>query len=320
MRNTISALALSPAIDKTVYVEDLKINSVNHAHNTCQIPGSKGVNVARNLAQCSLNCVCFGFIGGESGKYIENELENCGVVCDFVEVDYDARTNIKLVDLKNSTYTDINLDRGTPSTQNIEKLKLKTKLLAKKSALVSLSGTVPPGVDSDIYYELAFIAKDQGARVAIDCCGEPLLRALEAKPFVIKPNIEELEMTFKERYDTIDKIVDRAMDIYKSGTKNVLISLGVEGAVAVCEGDVFRTYTLDVPVYNTVGAGDAFLSGFIYGVQKGFDIKQCLKHSISFSQAVVSNPIGDARTLAQFTQYVQNARVEPIYIRGGELL
>ncbi|MBE7026937.1 MAG: 1-phosphofructokinase family hexose kinase [Ruminococcaceae bacterium] len=317
MREKVCALALSPAIDKTIYVDDFALNGVNHALKTLEVPGAKGVNVAKNLARCGLDSVCFGFIGGKNGEFICSELQKDGVECDFVKVDYDARTNIKIVDLKNSTYTDVNLLGNSPTKENIEMLKIKTKELAKKCSVVALGGSLPPGVDASLYYELAKIAKAEGALVTIDSCKEPLKVAIKANPFAIKPNIDELEGTFGEKYNTTDEIINKAMSIYESGVSNVLISLGSEGAVAVCGGDVFRLYTLDVPVYNTVGAGDAFLSGFIYGIQKELGIVEALRHSASFSQAVVSSYAGDVTELSQFKKYIDSVRVESVYTKGG---
>jgi len=89
------------------------------------------------------------------------------------------------------------------------------------------------------------------------------------------------------------------------------------GAEKPCGGDVFRLYTLDVPVYNTVGAGDAFLSGFIYGIQKELGIVEALRHSASFSQAVVSSYAGDVTELSQFKKYIDSVRVESVYTKGG---
>lgn len=317
MRNTISALTLSPAIDKTVYIDGFRVDEVNKAQGCCQVPGSKGVNVARMLAACGVETVCFGFLGGRDGDYVTKALEADGVKSDFVPVGYDIRTNIKLVDLQSSTYTDINFPGGTPDTAHLAALKEKTRQLAKKSALVALGGSVPPGVAASIYYDLAVIAKEEGAQVSADCYNMPLLEVLKAKPLVIKPNLEELEATFGERYATQEAIISKAIELHNMGVENVLVSLGPDGAVAICGGDGFRLYTEDLPVYNTVGAGDAFLSGFLYGWQKGMGTVDCLKHCVSFSQAVVACRADEKKDLAQLTKYVSVARVEPLFTKGG---
>lgn len=310
MRNTICSLTLNPAIDKTIYVDDFKLNDVNRAEKSCTVAGSKGVNVARIIARCGLDSVCFGFIGGSGGEYVKSELEKAGVKNDFVKVDYDVRNNVKIVDLKSSTYTDVNFVGETPSEKQFQKLKEKTAVLARKSALIALGGSIPPGVDSAVYYELAQIAKNEGASVSVDCYGESLKKALRANPLVIKPNLFELETTYGEKYTTIDAVCDRAVKIYEGGCENVLVSLGGDGAIAVCGGDIFRLYTLKLPVYNTVGAGDAFLAGFIYGWHKGCDTITCLRHSLSFSQVVVSKHADEIHDLSSLTKYVSSAKVE----------
>lgn len=315
MRNSICSLTLNPAIDKTVYIDDFSVDNVNRVDDSCQIPGSKGINVARILAQCSLKSICSGFIGFPNGQYVIDEIRKDGVIDDFVRVDFDVRTNIKIVDLKNSTYTDINFAGGEPKTEDVEKLKDKVRVLAKESALVALGGSLPAGVDNSVYRELALIAKSEGAAVSLDCYGKCFTEALEAKPFVVKPNLEELEITFSEKYDNLDQIIERAMKIYEGGVENVLVSLGRDGAVCVCGGDVMRLYTDDLTVYNTVGAGDAFLSGFIYGWHKGLGVVDCLRHSLSFSEAIVSGRADEKRDIDMLTRYVNSARVEVLGTR-----
>lgn len=310
MQNTVCALTLNPAIDKTVYVDDFTLNEVNRAGESSMTSGSKGINVARVLAKCGLRSVCSGFIGMPGGGYILDEISKDGVVADFVEVDYDVRTNIKLVDLKNSTYTDINFDGNSPSEADMAALGQKLRMLARESMLVALGGSLPKGVDSATYYRLALAATEEGAAVSADCYGEPFLQVLKAKPCIVKPNLQELELTYKESYDSVDDIAARAMKIYEGGVENVLVSLGGEGAICVCGGDVLRVYTDDLSVYNTVGAGDAFLSGFIYGWSEKMSAVDCLKHSASFSQAVVSSRAGEAKDFAALTRYLGSARVE----------
>ncbi len=311
-KERICSLSLSPAIDKTVFVDNFTLGEVNRASGACCVPGSKGVNVARILAKSGVPCVCFGFIGGAGGDYIIGELEKDGVAADFIKVDYDVRTNIKLVDLALGTYTDVNFDSDTPSMQNIAELKKKTRKLAAKSSLVALSGCVPPGADPFIYRDLALIAAQEGAKVSVDCCGAPMANAFAAKPFIIKPNLYELELTLGIRCASISSVVDAAMRLYRGGVENVLVSLGDEGAVAVCGGDVFRVHTHALPVYNTVGAGDAFLSGFLYGWHIGADILACLKYALSFSQARISMKPDAAFTFTDLTAFVSTADIEVV--------
>ncbi len=301
MCEKVAGLSLSPAMDRTIYVDDFCLNEVNLAHEATATPGSKGVNVAKYLAASGLESICYGFIGGPDRAVFISQLNKFGMHCDFLPVDYPIRNNIKIVDLKNGTYTDVNLEAGTPTEAQLNALMEKTALIAKECAYVALSGHISRTMPQDLYQTLCRMIHENGAKVAVDCSGEPLLAAIEAQPDVIKPNIKELCDSFDvhlvNRYETIEC----AKRIRERGVKNVLVSAGPEGAIAACEDGVYVIQVPSVSVYNTVGAGDAFLSGFIYGQTKGMDTETSLRHAASFSQAVVMNAVADMLSFDMLT-------------------
>ena len=290
MCEKVAGLSLSPAMDRTIYVDDFCLNEVNRAKESTAIPGSKGVNVAKYLAASGLEAVCFGFIGGPDRAVFISQLNKFGVRSDFIPVDYPIRNNIKIVDLKNGTYTDVNLQSGTPTEAQLEMLFERAAQVAKECAYVALSGHVSEKMPMDIYKTLTQIIHQNGAKVAVDCSGQALLEALEAKPDVIKPNLKELCDTFDVHLVNRYEIVESAKRISARGIDNVLVSCGAEGAVAVCDGDVYLVQVPEVPVLNTVGAGDAFLSGFIYGKTKNLGSDEALRHAAAFSQTIVTGP------------------------------
>jgi len=312
MHEKVAGLSLSPAMDRTIYVDDFCLNEVNRAREASAIPGSKGVNVAKCLAASGLESICFGFIGGHDRAVFISQLNKFGVHSDFLPVDYPIRNNIKIVDLKNSTYTDVNMETGTPTQEQLDRLIEKTAELAKTCGYIALSGHVSKTMPQDIYKTLCQVAHENGARVAVDCSGVPLLNALEAKPDVIKPNIKELCDSFDvhlvNRYETIEC----AKRIRERGVKNVLVSAGPEGAVAACEDGVYTIQVPSIPVYNTVGAGDAFLSGFIYGQVKGLSIGDSLRHAAAFSQAVVHNHAADILTKEMLLEALNEIEIKKV--------
>ena len=242
------------------------------------------------------------FIHGERDK-------NGNVICDFVPVDYDVRINYKIVDLKNKTYTDINYPCGVPSDESIAVFKTKLKTLAQQNEYVALSGNISP-VLSSLYSELCSIITAQGAKVTIDCSKHALFLAAKQKPYAIKPNLNELNEAFNLNCTSKDDIKNAAMRLCESGIKNVLVSLDKDGAIAVCNKKAYFVSVCDVPVLNTVGAGDAFLSGFIYSKMSGFDDSLCLKYAASFAQANVSHRACDKKSFDDFKKYVSQIRVE----------
>ncbi len=290
MCNKVAGLSLSPAMDRTIYVDDFCLNEVNCAYESTAVPGSKGVNVAKYLASSGLDSICFGFIGGPDRAVFISQLNKFGVRSDFIPVDYPIRNNIKIVDLKNGTYTDVNLEAGKPTDLQLEMLFEKAAQIAKECAYVALSGRVSSKMPTDIYKTLTEVIHQNGAKVAVDCSGKALLAALEANPDVIKPNLKELCDSFDVHVVNRYEIVECAKRISERGVANVLVSCGPDGAVAVCEGEVYMVQVPNVPVLNTVGAGDAFLSGFLYGKTKKLGNEAALRHAAAFSQAIVTGP------------------------------
>lgn len=306
----ISCLSLNPAFDKMFYIDDFSLNDVNRVGHSYMCAGSKGINVARIMAKCGFDVTCFGFAGGRDAPLLKDELDRYGVKHDFLDVDYNIRTNIKIIDLKNSTYTDLNTNGGVPDDKNLERLFKKTRTLAKESDIIALCGSVGEGFPQDIYRTLAEISHAENAKVVVDCSGKPLSLALEAKPDFIKPNLKELEETLhiKCRFD--DEIAEAAKYLTSKGIKNVVVSMGERGAIAVLGKECFKIRNCDVPVYNTVGAGDAFVSGFIYGILNSMNTKDTLSYASSFSQALVSSRAAADVTFEELIYYTDKIKVE----------
>ena len=154
MHLKVAGLSLSPAMDRTIYVDNFSINEVNRAREATAIPGSKGVNVAKNLAASGLESICFGFIGGPDRAVFISQLNKFGVRSDFLPVDYPIRNNIKVVDLVNGTYTDINLEAGTPTPAQLDALFEKAEQLAEECEYIALSGRISESMPQDLYKSL----------------------------------------------------------------------------------------------------------------------------------------------------------------------
>ena len=105
-----------------------------------------------------------------------------------------------------------------------------------------------------------------------------LLNVLKYNPFLIKPNIHELEEIFKTELKTDEDITEKAEILQKKGAKNVLISMGGNGAILVDEnGSIYKIGVAEGKVINSVGAGDSMVAGFMAGYEKYHDYALALK-------------------------------------------
>lgn len=312
MRKSVCALSVSPAIDRTAYIGDFKIDKVNRVESFYDVPGSKGINIAMNLANCGMKSCCSGFLGGNGADFIMHKLCDCGVICDFIPVSYDVRINTKIVDLKNKTYTDVNFAGGKPSSYELELLKEKIKTFSSSFDFIAMSGVLSHPNLHSLYSELIRVIDTKKTKVCIDCCGESLRLAAAEKPFAIKPNLSEFNETFSLDCKSDIDVKNAALKLCENGPENIFVSLDKNGAIAITKNKAYKIHNCDVDVLNTVGAGDAFLSGFIYASSHNFDYISCLKYSASFAHAVVSSLPDAKRSLEDFSKFVPYIKVEEI--------
>ena len=282
----ITTITLSPAFDRTYYVDNFNVSGLNRAWQVKVNMGGKGINFSSIIAACSLSCTATGFLG-EGREKFESFLKEKSVVPDFVETEGEIRTNIKICDISNNSYTDLNQCSSAVSEKDIKKLFKKVDTFCKKNKFLYMGGTLPPGVPTEIYKELIAIGKARGAVCVLDASGEALLKGIEAEPDIIKPNRHEAEEILGRKIETVEDAAKAARKLCSLGAKTTLLTLGGDGAICAEGESVLYARPLPVMARSTVGAGDSFLGGFVYGRSKNLGNAASLKYAVSFSGAKV---------------------------------
>jgi len=298
----ITTVTLSPAFDRTYYVDNFNVSGLNRAWQVKVNMGGKGINFSSIVSGTGIDCTATGFLG-EGREKFENFLKDMGVSCDFVNTEGEIRTNIKICDISNDTYTDLNQCTAAVSEKDIKKLYKKVDAACKKNKYLYMGGTLPPGVDDGIYRDLIEIGKSRGAITVLDASGEALRRGIEAGPDIIKPNKTEAEEFLGRGIKTCADAVAAAKEMMAAGAKTVLLTLGGDGAICVDKNTCIQAQPLCVNVKSTVGAGDSFLAGFIYGKCKKLGLQAALKYAVSFSTAKIQTEGTDLPSLKELTAY-----------------
>ncbi|MBY9081102.1 1-phosphofructokinase [Paenibacillus sp. HN-1] len=255
----IYTVTLNPSIDYIVEVEDLKLGDLNRMKRDLKLPGGKGINVSRVLNQLEVGNTALGFLGGFTGRFIDDKLREDGIERDFVFVKDDTRINIKL---KAGEETEIN-GLG-PVIEGEEAGKLLDKLAhLQPDDIVILSGSAPPSLGGGFYQELVKACRQSGAEFVIDTTGKALKEALVHKPLLVKPNHHELAELYGVTINSIEEIVLYGRKLLAEGAKHVLISMAGEGALLITENEVYRATVPSGTVRNSVGAGDSMIAGFV---------------------------------------------------------
>jgi 1-phosphofructokinase len=260
-------LTVNPALDYVVQAEGLRANAVNRCASGVFRAGGKGINVSAALKRLGRDSVALGFAGGFTGEYLTRELHLVGVGADFITTKGQTRVNVKIADSaqpQNDT-TELNTPGEEILPEEWDELLRKLALLPENS-LVAMCGSLPKGAPPDFYAQAIKILP-QGALAVVDTSGAALARALKAKPFLIKPNLAELNELYGGKIADIADAERFAGLAIRDGARNVLVSMGRDGAVLVTEsGEVYREAAVEVAqVKYTVGAGDNLLAGFVDG-------------------------------------------------------
>jgi 6-phosphofructokinase 2 len=286
----IYTITLNPALDRTMEVDGLVVDDANRILHEARYPGGKGIDCSRVIEELGGKSTALGFIGGYNGLELEGRLINEGVLCDFTRIGGETRTNIILIDRMKKTQIMLNAAGPKITPAEIGVFFQRIRSLARDAEFVIVSGSVPPGVNHNIYAQIITTLKGRGIRVALDADGELLQHGCEAKPFIIKPNIHEFQRLTGVQSVEADALLKKARSIAEGGIEIVLISMGAKGLLGVKKDEAYTVTPPPVEAVSAVGAGDSTLAGFIYALTKGRGFRDSLLLAAAAGTAAVMTP------------------------------
>ncbi len=279
--NKVVTVTLNPAVDLTVQVQRLLPGEVHRALGQHSEAGGKGVGVAAVLAGLGVPVAVSGWLGSNNAGLFEAAFARCGIQDHMLRLAGSTRTNIKIADLSRGDSTDLNLPGlalpGDEAEHALAALLPPLLRLLVPGDWCELAGSLPPGVSATAWQRIALAARSRGAWLAVDTGGAvlaellPALAAQAAMPQFIKPNRAELEELVGRPLPDHAAIAAAADELRARGVQTVVVSLGGEGAVIVCDEGRFQARPPRVPVATTVGAGDALVAGTLAARLQGQD-------------------------------------------------
>ncbi len=271
----IYTVTLNPSIDYIVRLDKLVNGVTNRTTGEEYYFGGKGINVSLVLAELDLDSTAYGYVAGFTGKAIENGIRNDHIITDFIKLKNGiSRINIKI---KAGEETEINCQGPHIDETELERLLQKIDRISSGDTLI-LAGSIPNTMPDDVYERMMERIKFKDVRIVVDATRQLLVNSLKYKPFLIKPNRQELSEIFETEVRTEEEIEHYAKELQKLGARNVLISLGGDGAMLIDEnGEKYKAGVLKEKVINTVGSGDSMVAGFVAGYEKTGDYAYALK-------------------------------------------
>ena len=279
----IYTITFNPAVDLVIQVPNCQLGILNRSIGEEYVAGGKGINMSIILKRLGVDNIATGFLGGFSGKFIEEILEKEGITPQFISVEGTTRINVKV---KGKVETEINAAGPNVGVEKFQQLVNYFKDVLKEGDIVFLAGNAAPGLDETSYVEIAKLCHARGVKLVLDTTKDLLLACLPYHPFMIKPNLHELEELFGVTIQTKEEMLNYAFQLREKGARNVLISCGGEGAFLVSEtGQVLISNTPKGTLVNSVGAGDSMLAGFMAKFIETNDYRMSLKQGAASGSA-----------------------------------
>lgn len=279
----IYTVTLNPSLDYVAEIEGFQTGRINRTTREAVFPGGKGLNVSRVLKALGRESIALGFVADFTGQMIRKKMENFGCNCRFVEVEKGfSRINVKL---HSKEETEINGKGPVICAKELEEFYACLDDLAEGDYLV-LAGSIPNCMSSDSYRKIMMHCQGKGVRFVVDATGELLKKVLPYRPFLIKPNHQEIGEIFQCGVETKEEILFYGKKLQEMGAKNVLISRAENGAILLTEdGKVLESSAPKGIVVNSVGAGDSMVAGFLAGYLSTANYEEALSLGVAAGSA-----------------------------------
>ncbi|MBQ8508704.1 MAG: hexose kinase [Clostridia bacterium] len=272
----ITTLTLSPAFDVHVTIGEFRAGRENLAESVRRDVGGKGINISRALSAGGVDNRPLVVVGSANGREFLDGLRTVGLACDVIEQTGSIRENITIHPASGDE-TRLSFKGFTCTPDLLEQVKFC--LAVKPGDIVTFTGSLPGGICADAAEAFLIGLRDAGARLVIDSKSVTLDMLRRIKPWLIKPNAEEIESYFGAMNET--RLYHTAARLHEDGIENVMISLGGDGAILAAEG-VWRARVPKLDALSTIGAGDSAIAGFIAAEGDG---DERLRRAVAYGSA-----------------------------------
>lgn len=283
----IYAIYLNPTIDKTIYIDHFTIGGTNRVKSSILQGGGKALNLSVVLNRLGVPAYVTGFLCNRECSPIRNGLED--ILTSFYTLEGEPRVNIKIVDRTTSVTTEINDKGPIVSKEALCEFEKGLLHLVKPEDTVVLTGSLPQGCPPDYYCQLMAMLS---CRCVLDASGEALRQGVKQKPYLIKPNLEELGQLTGESYTSKDMsaIIDACRHLIQDGIDICVVSMGGDGAIIVNAEEAYFSKAAVKNPDSTVGAGDSMLAGVLSVLNHGGGLDEAIAVGTAAAAATISLP------------------------------
>ncbi len=304
----IYTLTTNPAIDMNISLKHLRYDEINRLENVVYTPNGKGLNISYVLNHFNLSSKILGFFGGFTGNYIVEETQKKDI--DIIPFWVDETTRINIF-LNESGKESKLLNKGAFVSESQQNELLDFIKNSSDMEYLAISGSLPPGIDEMYYDEILTICEQNQVKVILDISSTRLKHLLKFRPFLIKPNDEELKSIFNIHINDEDDIIDALQMLYEKGAQNILFTLGENGSYFYDGLNLYYASAHQVELVSSACAGDTALASFLsIWLDNSTNIELALKRAAAAGANVAeSDGIGDLVKVDEYMNYIKVRKI-----------
>ncbi|MFZ3069963.1 MAG: 1-phosphofructokinase family hexose kinase [Anaerolineaceae bacterium] len=284
----IITLTPNPSVDRTLRIPQLRFNEILRAHDVQIGWGGKGFNVSRALRILNQDTLALGWVGGSTGKMLEDGLNKLGIQTDFVWVKEETRTNTVAQEDEGEWYIRLNEPGPHIPEEAIQALLIKALSYASGNDIWVASGSLPQDVPEDFYAQLIRLLKQKGVRVFFDGNDQALKLGVAEAPYLVKPDITEAEAFVGFPITTYEDAKRAVLPFLRQGIQHVGLSIGGLGLLLASQHEMVLAAPPKVAIRNVTGAGDSLMAGMVYGFSKDFPLIEVARFGAAFGAVLVT--------------------------------
>lgn len=312
--NRVVTISLNPALDLTGSLDRLQAGSVSLVKKGTLHAAGKGVNVAKVLSELGAEVTVTGFLGRDNQEMFCQLFQELGVKDRFVRVDGATRINVKLVE-HDGKVSDINFPGVNVTAQAISDFERELYALAESHDYFVIAGSLPNGISPQLCAKWIKTLSQQGKKVLFDSSREALAVGLDASPWMIKPNDEELSHFVGAELKNAEQCQNAATSLVNKGVSNVVVSMGEKGVMWVNSHMSLRSTPPKMDVISTVGAGDTLVAGLCWGHMQEMENTEVLRFATALSAMAVSQVgvgVSSMNEVQNLKNLVQLSELDPL--------
>jgi 1-phosphofructokinase family hexose kinase len=280
----IITVTLNAALDKTLEVPNFTPGRRHRTVDQTTMPGGKGVNIARAIKRLGQPVIATGLAGGSTGTRIIDALTDESILNGFVRIREDSRTNTAVLDPTTGVHTEVNERGPDVSPRELELFRDKLLYLAQGASMCVFAGSLPRGVEPDVYGELIREVHKLGVTTVLDTDGEPLRLGVRAEPDIVSPNELEAEELVGHEFNDDDDRAESVVEITRLGARESVMTVPDGCYARVLEDGapvLARLRVEELEPRSTIGTGDAFLAGYVSARYTGSSPVDALRFGVA---------------------------------------